>query len=147
MRGVLKARSEEDYKRRFWGKVEKTSTCWLWTAGKYNTGYGQFWIHGRDHPAHRLAYIWEKGDIPLGLQLDHLCRVRHCVNPAHLEAVTQKENILRGEGFAAKGARQTHCLRGHPFSGANLYTTPAGGRRCLACKSIHWARFITKSAK
>jgi len=89
---------------RFWSKVEKTVSCWLWTAST-RRGYGQFVINNKPTPAHRFAYEQLVGDIPRGLQLDHLCRVRNCVNPEHLEPVTSRENILRGEGICAVAAR------------------------------------------
>ena len=132
------------YEKRFWPKVNKNGPvsdfrpdlgqCWLWTASKDGRGYGRFRFGGRTQYAHRIAYEWLVGPIPGGLGIDHLCRVHNCVNPAHLEPVTQRENILRGNGVAAQHVRKTHCLRGHPLSGENLYVTPCGWRACLACK-------------
>jgi hypothetical protein len=83
---------------RFWNKVAavKGGGCWYWMAGLFRGGYGQFRF-GRNTRAHRVAYEALVGEIPAGLDLDHLCRVRHCVNPEHLEPVTRKENIRRGE--------------------------------------------------
>lgn len=81
-----------------------------------------------------MSHELHKGPIPEGLVIDHLCRNRGCVNPDHLEAVTQRENILRGEGLAAANARKTHCPKGHPYSGENLYVVPSSGRRqCRIC--------------
>jgi HNH endonuclease len=123
--------------QRFWPKVNKTETCWLWTASTKN-GYGQIGAggkHGKPLYAHRVAYELVNGPIPEGLHLDHLCRVTLCVNPAHLEPVTRRENILRGESPIAKQARKTECLRGHPLSGANLYTDPKGKRSCKICRN------------
>ena len=127
-----------DAKKRFWSKVNKTATCWLWTASTAR-GYGIFWNGRRKVVAHRISYELFVGFIPNELQLDHLCRVRHCVNPGHLEPVTQQENILRGEGEAAVNARKTHCKRGHPFSGDNLYMRPAynNRRKSRACRTCH----------
>lgn len=119
---------------RFWAKVEKTEACWLWSASRNQDGYGLFSIEGRHNVAHRVAYEWLIGPIPTGLQLDHLCRVRNCVNPEHLEPVTCRENVLRGEGLAAINARLTHCSKGHPYVGENLIPKAGGGRRCRACK-------------
>ena len=83
---------------------------------------------------HRFVYERLVGKIPEGLQIDHLCRVRHCANPAHMEAVTQRENILRGMSPAAENARKTHCPQGHPYEGENLFTYNQGRfRRCRAC--------------
>jgi len=124
---------------RFWSKVKKTETCWLWSAGK-SKGYGQFFYSpfaGKEFNtrAHIFAYEILIGDIPEGLQLDHLCRVRHCVNPMHLEPVTQKENILRGISVSALNARKTHCKRGHEFTDENtskLKTKTV--RKCITCR-------------
>jgi len=122
--------------QRFWSKVNKTDTCWLWTACIQTGGYGLSWYNGRNVLAHRLSYELLKGEIPKGLTIDHLCRVRHCVNPDHLEVVTNKENVLRGEGLSAINSRKTHCKRGHPLSGDNLYRHPKGERHCRACKKL-----------
>lgn len=120
---------------RLWRRVEKTDACWLW-QGSTRHGYGQI-QNGRGMSlTHRLAYEELVGPIPAGLQLDHLCRVRNCVNPAHMEPVTQRENILRGEGFAARNAVVTHCPKGHEYSGANLRVCgglAAGQRKCRQC--------------
>lgn len=122
---------------RFWSKVEKTDACWLWKGAKTSGGYGQLFkkkIAGRSwkYVAHRLSYEMHIGPIPEGLQLDHLCRVHACVNPAHLEPVTQKENGLRGISIFAENARKTHCSKGHPYSGENLVKRQKG-RQCRTC--------------
>ena len=117
---------------RFWAKVELTEDCWVWT-GHLRRGYGTLMQDGHDGYAHRFAYESFVGPIPEGLQIDHLCRNRACVNPAHMEPVTLRENILRGESSAAKNARKTHCKRGHPLSGENLYRF-GGSRSCRECQ-------------
>ena len=124
---------------RFWAKVNKTETCWLWTGRKNADGYGQFRPKGKSVYVHRWAYELLIGPIPDGLTIDHLCRVRNCVCAAHLEAVTNRENILRGEGVAAIHARQTHCLQGHPFDKDNTYYSPMRPKRrvCRECDRIH----------
>lgn len=121
----------------FWSKVETPRTwgeCWEWTAAKRSDGYGAFRSGGKLTGAHRLAYEQVIGKIPIGKQIDHLCRNRVCVNPYHLQPVTQKENILRGESPSAKQARQTHCKHGHPLSGDNISIVRNGrGRNCKTC--------------
>lgn len=108
--------------------------CLLWTGSTGGDGrYGSFSIGGKLVRAHRWAYEQEHGPIPDGLVLDHLCRVTLCVNPAHLEPVTQRENVLRGEAPSALNAVKTHCDKGHPLDGDNLVTRKDGGRQCRAC--------------
>jgi len=121
------------FEERFWRYVEKSDGCWLWTGFISPTGYAKFGTPSLY--AHRVAYEMEVGPIAEGFDLDHLCRVRHCVNPAHLEPVTHRENVLRGEGLAAKQARKTHCPKGHEYSEANtrLY---AGRRYCRECNRL-----------
>ena len=125
---------------RLWCRVDKEGAragCWLWRGGLSN-GYGSLSYEGRHELVHRIAYKLLVGPIPSGLTLDHLCRVRHCVNPAHLEPVPQRTNVLRGIGLPAQRARQTHCKRGHPFDLANtcLSSDMAWGnhRRCKTCR-------------
>jgi len=121
--------------RRFWAAVHVADNdCWEWTGSLNPHGYGAFNVNDGHRQAHRVAYEIIVGPIPDGLQIDHLCRNPPCVNPAHLEAVTQRENILRGVGFAAKAARATHCPSGHPYNEANTYVSPSTGwRRCRTC--------------
>lgn len=124
---------------RFWAKVARglDNECWPWQASSNSWGYGRMrWKARRKALAHRIAYELLVGPIPEDLVLDHLCRVRLCVNPRHLQPVTLQENILRGEGPAAKQARQTHCLRGHPFNKANTYHAKSGRRNCRACRRV-----------
>jgi hypothetical protein len=127
---------------RFWSRVEKTSTCWNWTDWIRQDGYGRFFVDGKTKYAHRVAYELLKGPIPTGLTLDHLCRNRKCVNPDHLEAVTNKANILRGKAPQAKNARKTHCKKGHPLSGDNLYINPKGERNCRTCQDENRKKFL-----
>lgn len=130
--------------QRFWPKVNKNGSapehrpdleaCWEWMAFRQPDGYGQLGRGGKRGGfvlAHRFAYELLVGPIPEGLQIDHLCRNRSCVNPAHLEPVTLVENLRRGER-----AQQTHCKRGHPFDDANTYRSPNGHRHCRACRRL-----------
>lgn len=124
------------WEERFWEKVEETPDgCWLWTAATDKDGYGVFVgaPYGTSS-AHRIAYRFVVGLIPAGLTIDHLCRTLTCINPAHLEPVSNRENILRGDGITAVNARKTHCKRGHPLSGDNLYPRPDGDRDCRTCR-------------
>lgn len=107
--------------------------CWLWTAYVNPDGYGVIRWEGESIGAHRVIYELLVG--PYSTEtLDHLCRVRHCVNPGHLEPVSRRENILRSDCIGARKARRTHCDRGHPFAGDNVYYYPSGARECVTCR-------------
>ena len=114
--------------------VKDPSGCWLWTGATGPKGYGTIGIGDRrTQRVHRFSYERAKGPIPKGLQLDHLCRVRNCVNPDHLEPVTNRENAIRG--VEARPCA-THCKRGHRFTPCNTYTHPKRGtRHCRACQT------------
>lgn len=113
---------------------EPNSGCWLWIH-TLRSGYGAYWDKEKRHygQTHRLAYELLVARIPAGLQLDHLCRVRCCCNPTHLEPVTIKENILRGEGVAAINYRKTHCPSGYAYAEFGRFA-PEGDRRCRECE-------------
>ena len=119
---------------RFWSKVDKTETCWLWMASVDNRGYPQLHKDGGTVRAHRYAYELLVGSIPSGLDLDHLCRVRRCVNPTHLEPVTRKENSRRGMSPNMQAHRANRCRRGHPFTEANTIRKSNGTRQCRTCR-------------
>lgn len=119
--------------------------CWMWRGGRKATGYGSLTWNGDTKSAHQWAWLVANGLVPEGLELDHLCRVKLCVNPAHLDAVTPAENARRAAPYKARGkannnGAKTHCLHGHPYEGANLYVS--GGRRyCRTCKRERMARY------
>jgi hypothetical protein len=134
----------------FWEYVNKTDSCWLWTGRvAAGTGYGVLSINGRETYAHRLSYEIAYGEIPDGLVTDHLCRVRLCVRPDHLEAVTTRENVMRGVGPTAINAQKTRCPKGHELTEANTYRrrdTKNGLRQCLTCRNESNARSNAKIA-
>lgn len=127
---------------RFWQWVDiRVDGCWEWTGSINNKGYGRTSVKRRPVYAHRVAYELCVGPIPDGHELDHLCRNPRCVNPEHLEPVTHRVNLLRGQSPMAHQARQTHCLRGHPFDAENTYHRPdREGRQCRTCNRLRQAR-------
>jgi hypothetical protein len=134
--------------QRFWPKVRKTDSCWIWTAAKGPLGYGAFWTGERLTGAHRFSYELLVGPIQEGLDLDHLCRNPSCVNPAHLDPVTHQVNLARGETGKATGAKnraKTHCPRGHEYSPVNTYINPGSGQRC--CRTCRHEWNVAKRAR
>ena len=147
-RGAAHPRSErqggfmprgDTLEHRFGSKAiyNEESGCIEWVGYLTYKGYGRFRLGKREIPAHRAALILNGTPPPEQLSVDHLCRNRRCVTPEHLEPVTNRENILRGNGATARHARQTHCKRGHPLVGKNLQATRLrnGERICVACKN------------
>lgn len=136
---------------RFWQKVKKTETCWLWTGSTYVTGYGQIRDNKKLIRAHRLSYMWAYGDIPDGIEIDHKCHNedskclggwncvhRKCVNPNHLEATSKQENIKRGK-CGEQHSRKTHCPQGHEYNLENTiletYKETFIRRHCRICNN------------
>lgn len=118
-------------------KIDKSGDCWIWTGWKNDKGYGNIVIDGRRRRTHIVSYELHVGDVPTGLELDHLCRNRACVKPEHLEAVTHQVNIARGMILK----RLDYCQRGHKLDDANSYywvnkNTGNHERQCRICKSV-----------
>ncbi len=128
-------------------RLDPTTGCWVWTGGRTSSGYGSVSLSGRNTTAHRAIYEATRGPVPAAQVIDHLCRDLLCCCPDHLEPVTNQENVRRGDASWKNGERQrskTHCLRGHPLSGVNVYTTSTGARQCKAYKRQRNARYLAK---
>jgi hypothetical protein len=119
---------------RLWGRtrVNGPDQCWEWQGYINPSGYGYIGVHHRPRYTHRVAYELVVGPIPDGLVIDHLCRVRHCVNPSHMEPVTNRENLMRGESSSAIAARRDHCAKGHPYD-ERTWVSKQGKRHCRTC--------------
>lgn len=120
---------------------DATTNCINWLGCKQR-GYGRFGQDGQMHQAHRFAFEALIGPVPKGMVLDHLCRNRACMNPAHLEPVTMRENTLRGEGPSAIAARRSHCAAGHLLNAENTYLRKSGARECWVCKRAYRVKTI-----
>jgi hypothetical protein len=122
--------------------VDAESGCWVWTGAFSNKRnkwlYGLILVEKKLRMAHRVMYEMKVGKIPEGLQLDHLCRNTKCINPAHLEPVTAKENIARSINFQSS---KTQCINGHELAGPNLYVKPNGSRECRICRKVQWKMY------
>lgn len=131
------AQRHDSFVERFWQNIEKTETCWPWRGNFRPNGYGRHegFYEGSYQvlSAHRMSYVLHHGPIPEGLTIDHLCRNRACVNPAHLEVVSVGENILRGISPWAVNKAKTHCKYGHEFTEDNTRMDGAGNRACRIC--------------
>lgn len=112
--------------------VDGPDGCWWWQGSTTPAGYGALEFKGRREYVHRWVHEICIGPIPDGMVVDHLCDNPRCVRPDHLEAKTQRENVLRGRSLSALRARATHCPRGHKYDEANTYEHK-GHRRCRAC--------------
>ena len=130
---------------RFWPKVNKTEHCWIWTGSKDQDGYGMF-SDKVNHRAHRWLFVYLNGPIEDGMVLDHLCRNTSCVNPGHLEVVTNDENLERGWGRRIKTGLSNECINGHEYTPNNTYINPLGRKVCRACSAVSRARYKRKQA-
>lgn len=130
---VLQPKDRDPLVRAMRSVIKVDSGCWVWQGSLNADGYGCLRVDKRWHLAHRWLYEQLRGSVPIGLDLDHLCRNRACVNPDCLEPVIRKVNLLRGEGFAAQRAQQTHCVNGHEFTSENTKIRANGTRLCRAC--------------
>ncbi len=121
----------------FWKRAVTSPDCWQWAGTISDKGYGILSLASELHPrrcrAARFAYSYFIGPIPEGMVIDHLCRNRGCVNPFHLEAISNKENIMRGICPSSINAKKTQCYRGHPYSPQTLKVFRDGFRRCFEC--------------
>jgi len=130
---------------RFWKKVRlRQHGCWEWQASVRKDGYGRFAINSKPELSHRIAYYLVSGPMPRELEIDHLCRNRLCVNPSHMELVSKRVNILRGECHAANNKRKTHCKSGHELTELNIYTVSLPKRKCKFCARARSARKYEK---
>lgn len=136
---------EDTAPRRFWSKVigGDVSECWIWQGSKSPGGYGNFIIKANTECAHRVAYRWLIGPIPEGLDLDHLCKRRDCVNPWHLEPVTRLINIRRSNGCRAT---ETHCANGHAWT-AQTTRIRFNGRKCGECERLRTERYRAEARR
>lgn len=121
--------------KRIMSKIDQQEDCWVWQASTDGCGYGHVWHEGKLKRAHKLLYETLVGAVPEGLELDHLCKNRACVNPEHLEPVTHAENVNRGEWALANRPVPRTCKRGHPVDNENVYIlNEKGWGTCLTCK-------------
>lgn len=136
---ILKLTREPSLEKKFFAHLDKeieSGGCWIWKGGTHARGYARIGHNMQRYYAHRVSYELHFGPIPNNLTIDHLCRNKACVNPAHLEAVSIRTNLLRGRGFSGMNARKTHCKYGHPLTEGNIYrqpSKPAHHRACLTC--------------
>lgn len=128
--------TQAERERRLWARLELRGTCWVWVGPHDKAGYGRVKWHNKNRCVHQVVWELLKGPRPLGLESDHLCRVRDCANPDHIEFVTRRENIARARMARGKdnfNGAKTHCPQGHEYSETNTTIKPDGRRRCKQC--------------
>ena len=130
--GALPPIEKPTDEERFWALADKAGECWIWEGSTGAGGYGTFWLDGKHNKAHRMAYRYAGGDLPDDLTIDHLCRVIRCVNPEHLEAVTNEDNASRAWKHRERG---DYCRRGHIYEG-NSFIDRNGYINCVLCRRI-----------
>ncbi len=134
---------------RFEAMIDRSGECWQWTGSIRPNGYASFYVDNKTTSAHRFAYTAFIGPIPEGLVIDHLCRNRSCVKPAHLESVPQRQNVLRGASVTAEVVRRNSCVNGHELTEDNVYRWRGrpDQRMCRACHRVRqYARTYGKRA-
>jgi hypothetical protein len=133
-------RLTDDELTRFVSKFQVGPTgCWLWTAGKFDSGYAAFWLRNKTRRGHIVAYEHCWGPVPAGLQLDHvICDTQHCVCPWHVVPTTPQINTQRRSD---RRARNRFCPQGHPLYGDNLYIDPRGNRQCRVCRKVAYRKW------
>jgi hypothetical protein len=114
---------------------EPNTGCQFWLHDSVTGGYGRIAINKRKVLAHRLSYVLYKGEIGEGLTIDHKCNQPYCINPDHLQAITMRENTMRGSSFAVTNSKKTHCPKGHEYSDSNTFLNSKGRRECRMCRS------------
>lgn len=119
--------------------VSSANGCWTWIGYRNRKGYGRFYNPSGSPLAHRIAYELLRGPIPPGRQIDHLCKNRACVNPAHMEAVTLRQNVQRSNAGLPQSER-AECPQGHEYTAANTYVDRRGSRSCRECKRADFRR-------
>ncbi len=125
--------------------TQTITKCWLYTGSFYGNGYGRIYDEQKEKLAHRIAYEVFVGPIPDGMVVDHMCRNKLCLNPKHLDAVTQGENAMRGIWEMSGTSRKDCCSRGHEYSGDNVRITPLGVRKCMICKRRNEKEYYDKN--
>jgi hypothetical protein len=133
----------------FYRRVEfKSGDCWYWRGFITKQGYGRVKLGDRLYYAHKVSYLVSVGDVPVGLELDHMCRTRDCVNPYHMEPIPGVTNMLEGVSPSGLNSRKTHCKRGHALNEGNTYSDPKkANRSCRVCQRLHSETFRRRQGK